>query len=58
MRINREWSVLGVVGCKMISPHHFYPTNGDPRILNYEGPSKGDGLAGVIRLGAPAPDKK
>ena len=24
----------------------------------YEGPSKGDGLAGVIRLGAPAPDKK
>lgn len=24
----------------------------------YEGPSKGGGLAGVIRLGAPAPDKK
>lgn len=24
----------------------------------YEGPSKGDGLAGVIRLGVPAPDKK
>ncbi|MBO7206096.1 MAG: hypothetical protein J6W10_00615, partial [Kiritimatiellae bacterium] len=24
----------------------------------YEGPSKGDGLAGVIRLGALAPDKK
>ena len=23
-------------GCKMISPHHFHPTNGDPRIHNTE----------------------
>lgn len=27
-----------MVGCKMISPYHFYPANGEPRIL-MEGPT-------------------
>ena len=26
----------GMVGCKMISPHHFHTANGVPRILNDE----------------------